>query len=104
MNQQTRVSIITAIMTNVVEVRKITDIVIHDQTVEFKLRGVAYIAEGEYPKIRVRFRDDYQWAPEIEKQVNHISPVRGTTGRTLIKRPAPKSLQSLIQPKTIRRS
>lgn len=105
MNKEQRTSIITAMMTNLVEIRKVTDIVIHEQTVEFKLRGSAYIAEGEYPEIRVRFRDDYQQAYDIERQINHVSPIRRDS-RDLLRRPPqkPKTLHDVIQPKSVRRS
>ena len=103
MQKEQRMSIITAMMQNLIEIRKVTDIEIHEETVGFKLRGVRYVAEGTYPEIRVRHRDDYQWAPDIEQQINHVAPIN-RSGRELLKRPDPKSLQSFIQPKSIRRS
>lgn len=106
MNKEPRTRIITSMMTNLVEIRKVTDIVVHDQTVEFKLKGSAYMAqisENDPDKISVRFRDDYQWAPDLERQLNHKPPtVR--CDREALKAPKPKTLQSLIQPKSIRRS
>ena len=106
MKKEQRTSIITAMMQNLIEIRKVTDIVIHDQTVEFKLRGTAYVAEGEHPEIRVRFRDDYQWAPDIERQINHVAPVNRIANRELLKRPVqqPKTLHDVIQSKSVRRS
>lgn len=106
MQKEQRTSIITAMMQNLIEIRKVTDIVIHDQTVEFKLKGAAYIAEGEHPEIRVRFRDDYQWAPDIENQLNHVAPINRPINRELLKRPVqePKTLHDVIQPKSVRRS
>jgi len=109
MNKEQRTRIITAMMTNLVEIRKVTDIVIHEQTVEFKLKGSAYIAEvpeSNPEKISVRFRDDYQWAPDIEKQLNHRPPVQHTVNRDLLRKPDnhPKTLHDVIQAKSVRRS
>lgn len=98
MQKEQRTSIITAMMKNLIEIRKVTDIEIHEQTVGFKLKGVRYVAEGEYPEIKVRHRDNYQWAPDIEQQLNHIAPVH-RTGRELLKRPDPKALQNFLNPK-----
>lgn len=109
MNKEQRTRIITSMMTNLIEIRKVTDIVVHEQTVEFKLRGSAYIAEisENHPdKISVRFRDDYQWAPDIEKQLNHRPPVKHVANRDLLHRPPqkPKTLHDVIQSKSVRRS